>query len=223
LIGLDYLVAGYFHLAAADIQCKLKKAPQIHVSASDTKVRYDHTKNQGQLDKLGTDTVSPYGKEVTTHVGGLMSGEVSVAQNIRILTETFPSLNAGCLYIDSMNVEIHIDPTIYIAKEFPKDGCMYKAVMEHEKKHIKADRMIINKYTTIIIKGLDAALRKAGYSYGPYSTGQLPVRQKAIQEFTQTIVRDYSAKMSAERKKMQQEIDSLEEYERVNNSCRGKK
>ncbi len=217
------MVAGYFHLAAADIECKLKKAPQIHVVASDTNVEYDHTKNQAALDKMGTDTVSPYGKGVTTHVGGLMAGEVSISQNIRILTETFPSLNAGCLYIDSLKVEIHIDPKIFIAREFPKTGCMYSAVMEHEKKHIRADRLIVNKYTTVIIDALDAALKKAGYAYGPYSAGEISAAQKEIQKFTQGIVRAYSAKMNAERKKMQQDIDTLQEYQRVNNMCKGKK
>lgn len=217
------MVAGYFHLAAADIECKLKKAPQIHVVASDTKVEYDHTKSQVALDKMGSDTVSPYGKGVTSHVGGLMAGEVSISQNIRIMTETFPSYNAGCLYIDSMKVEIHIDPKIFIAREFPKTGCMYSAVMEHEKKHIQADRLIVNKYTSIIVKGLDAALKKTGYAYGPYSVRDIPEQQKQIQLYTQSIVHSYSAKMNAERKKMQQDIDSLQEYERVNNLCRGKK
>lgn len=223
MIGLDYLVAGYFHLASGNITCQLKQAPRIDISASDTSVRYDHTKYQTQLDQLGSDTKSPYGKGVQTHVGGLMSGEVSVSQNIRIMQETYPSLNTGCLYIDSVKVNIHIKPTIYIAKEYSQNSCMYKAVMEHEKKHIAVDRKIVNKYTNLIVYGLDKALKKAGYAQGPFSTGRLPAEQKRIQDYTQAIVNAYAQQMTEERKKLQQDVDSLQEYNRVNNLCRGKK
>ena len=222
MIGLDYIVAGYFHLAAADIKCNLKKAPQINVSASDTRVKYDHSQTQEQLDKVGVDTVSPYGKNVQSHVGGLMSGEVSVSQNIRILQESYPSLNTGCLYVDSIKVNIHINPTIYIAKDYPKTGCMYNAIMEHERKHIQVDRMIVNKYTNIVVRGLDAALKKIGYTHGPFSQGRLQFEQEKIQQYTQDIVRQYSDQMSAERQKLQQQVDTLQEYERVQAKCRGR-
>ncbi len=146
-------------LASGTVECRLKKAPQIHVAASDTTVRYDHTKTQKELDKMGTDTVSPYGANAQTHVGGLMAGEVSISQNIRIMQESWPHLNAGCLYVDSLKVDIHIKPVIYIARDYPKGGCMYQAIMQHEKKHIEVDRMIVNKYTKIIINVLVKALK----------------------------------------------------------------
>ncbi len=223
MIGLDYLVAGYFHLAAADIKCQLKKAPEIHVAASDTKVKYDHTQTQAQLDNFGVDTVSPYGKNVQTHVGGLMSGEVSVSSNVRIMQETYPRMDAGCLYVDSVKVNVHINPTIYIAREYQKTGCLYKEIMIHEKKHIQVDRMIVNKYTNLIVKGLDAALKKIGYAHGPYRAGQLSSEQAKIQTYAQQVIRQYADQMSKERQKLQQDVDSLQEYERVQAQCRGKK
>lgn len=216
-------MAGYFHLASGSIECHLKKAPQIHVAASDTSVLYDHSKTQRQLDTLETDTVSPYGASVQTHVGGLMAGEVSISQNIRILQESWPNLNAGCLYVDSIKVDIHIKPVIYIASEYPKNGCMYKAIMQHEKKHIDVDRRIVNKYTNIIIAGLDRAFKKLGYMQGPFRTAELKQKQEMMQQYSQDIVRHYSSEMSAERRKLQQEVDNLKEYERVQSLCRGKR
>lgn len=223
MLGLDYVMAGYFHLAQADIKCQAKKTPEISVVASDTQVTYDHTKTQEELDNFEIDTVSPYAKSVRTHVGGLMSGEVSVAQNLRIMQETFPSLNAGCLYLDKLTVKIHINPTIYIARNYPKNGCMYAAVMEHEKKHIKVDRMIVNKYTRIIIQGLDTAFKKIGYTQGPFTTGELGPAQEQTQKFIQSLLKQYSDQMSDERQVLQQKVDSLQEYERVQALCRGKK
>ncbi len=223
MIGLDYFVASHLMLASGTIECRLKKAPQIHVAASDTTIRYDHTKTQKELDRLGTDTVSPYGANVQTHVGGLMAGEVSISQNIRIMQESWPNLNAGCLYVDSLKVDIHIKPIIYIARDYPKQGCMYKAIMEHEKKHIQVDRMIVNKYTNIIINGLDKALKKLGYAQGPFRIAELTQKQEMMQQYSQDIVRQYSNQMSEERKKLQQDVDSLKEYERVQAQCRGKR
>lgn len=223
MIGLDYLVAGYFHLAAADIKCQVKKTPEITVTASDTKVTYDHTKSQNELDNFDIDTVSPYAKNVQSHVGGLMSGEVTVSQNMRLMQETFPSLNAGCLYLDKLTVKIHINPTIYIARNYPKTGCMYKEILIHEQKHIKVDRMIVNKYTNLIIKGLDAAFKKIGYAQGPFTTAELQVAQEGTQKLIQGMLKQYSDQMSEERQVLQQKVDSLAEYERVQAQCRGKK
>lgn len=223
MIGLDYLLAGYVHLAAGNIQCNLKKTPQIHVAASDTSVVYDHSKTQAQLDRFENDTVSPYGTNVQTHVGGLMAGEVSVSQNIRIMQESYQHLNAGCLYIDNLSIKIHIKPVIYIAKDYPKSSCMYKEIMVHEKKHIAVDRQIVNKYTNLIVKGVNDAMKKIGYAHGPFPLGRLQQEQKNIQDYAQSVLKQYSDQMSAERRKSQQDVDSLHEYERVQAACRGKK
>jgi len=222
LIGLDYLLASYVQLASGQIECRLKKSPQIHVAATDTSVKYDHTKSQAELDNFENDTISPYGANVQTHVGGLMSGEVKVSQSIKLYQETWPNLNAGCIFLDSVAVKIHITPTIYIARDYPKSGCMYKAIMEHEKKHIKVDRMIVNKYSSLIIKGLDASLKKIGYTHGPFKIGEIPKHQEAIQKYAADVLKVYADKMSAERRILQQKVDSLEEYERVQAQCRGK-
>lgn len=223
MIGLDYLLAGYVQLAAGQIECKLKKAPQINVVASDTTVRYDHTKTQAQLDNFENDTVSPYGANVQTHVGGLMAGEVKVSQSIKLYQETWPNLNAGCVYVDSVAVKIHITPVIYIARDYPKTGCMYKAIMQHEKKHINVDRTIVNKYSSLIVKGLDASLKKIGYVHGPFKTGEIPAQQEAIQKYAQDVLKVYADQMSEERKVLQQRVDSLQEYERVQAQCKGQK
>lgn len=212
-------MAGYLHLASADVKCQLRQSPRIDISASDSTVRYDLTKSQKQLDQLENDTVSPYGANIQTHVGGLMSGEVSISQNIRIMQESYPTLNLGCLYVDSIKVNLHIKPVIYIAREFPKGSCMHNAVMEHEKKHIAVDRKIVNKYTQMIVRGLDAAFKKVGYAQGPFSSGELKKKQKAMQDFTHKIVQEYGRQMTDERKRLQQSVDSLEEYERVNRQC----
>lgn len=222
VLGLDYILASYVELASGSVKCHLKKAPQITITATDTTVKYDHTKTQAQLDNFQVDTINPYGEEVQSHVGGLMSGEVSISENMRFATESYPMINAGCLYIDRVNVELHINPTIFIARDYPKGGCMYNAVMEHEKKHIAVDREIVNKYSTLIINSLNTSLKQVGYAQGPFSLQQMPSVQEKMKQTVHGVIKLYSAKMSEERRARQQKVDSIQEYDRVSNMCRPK-
>lgn len=221
MIGLDYIMAGYIQLAAADISCKPRKTPLVTVQATDTNVRYDHSKSRGELEKFNSDTVSPYGKEVRTHVGGLMSGEVSISQSINFMQEIFPRFNSGCLYINNIKVRINIRPVIYISSEHSKTGCMYRAIMEHERKHVAVDQKIVGKYTRLIRERLVAEIRAMPAAYGPHMSGHMEAAQDRVQLHLQKIIRDYSSQMSRERLKLQQDVDTLEEYERVQAKCRG--
>lgn len=223
MIGLDYVMAGYLHLAAGQITCELKKTPEITVVATDTTLKVDHSKSQAELNNFEIDTVSPYGANVQTHVGGLTSGEIRTSSNMRIMTEVYPTMNAACLMIDKIAVTINVKPTVYIAREYPANGCMYRAIMDHEKKHVQADRTIINKYTNIIIGALDAHFKKKGYKAGPVSKQSAEAVQKQLSDESNKIVESFAAQMSAERRQLQQKVDSLEEYNRVNALCKGRK
>lgn len=215
-------MAGYLQLAAADVSCQLKKTPQINVAATDTTLKIDHSKSKAELDSFQIDTISPYSKDVQSHVGGLMSGEVKTTSNLSLMSETFPTINATCLMIDKVNVKIHIEPVIYVAREYKSNGCMYRAIMEHEKKHVQVDRLIVNKYTGIIVNALNTHFRQIGFKAGPFPTQKLEVEQQKIIDDSNKIVKDISDKMSMERKKLQQQVDSLAEYNRVNNLCQGR-
>lgn len=215
-------MAGYVELVSGQIACNLKTAPKINVAASDTSVIYDHSKSQRELDNFENDTVSPYAANVQTHVGGLMAGEVRVSQSMRLMQETWPNLNRGCVFIDEVNVNLHIKPTVYIAREYAKGSCMYNAIMEHERKHVHVDRLIINKYSNLIVNGMNEALKKIGYAHGPFTIDDIPRQQEAVQKYAQDVLQVYGDRMSEERRIMQQGVDTLQEYERVQAQCRGR-
>lgn len=220
MIGLDYVLAGYLHLAGGAVKCEPKRTPTVAVTASDIKIHYDHTKSQKQLDGFDIDTISPYDAKIQSHVGGLMSGEVRISQSLQFMQETYPAINSGCLFINYLDVKIVLSPTIYISKEYAKGSCMYNAVMEHERKHVELDRQIINKYTGLLIGDLKTYLQRTGYKYGPMSIRKIPEAQKAINETLGGFIRQYSKTLNDERKRRQQDIDTREEYDRVNNLCR---
>lgn len=220
MFGLELAMTGLLHLAAAEVQCAPRKAPEITVVPSNSKIRYNFTKSQTDLDGFDIDTLSPYGPNKETHVGGLMEGEISVEHRIRFMQETYQSLDQGCLHIDTIDVKIHIDPIIYIASEHKEGSCKHDAILDHEKKHVRVDRITVNKYAKKIGKALQAELRSSGASYGPFSGASLPEEQSRIQEIVGDIIKLETNRMNQERRKKQQEVDSLEEYERIDRMCR---
>lgn len=224
MIGLEQIFAAQTLLAGYTVKCEMKTAPQINVTASGLETVIDDTKSITELDtfKPMIATPSPYGKGVQTHVEGLMHGEINVTGGYMFNTETYAALNKVCLYVAHVDVKISVDPTIYIAREYPKGSCQYNAVLEHEKKHVRTDREIINKYTNIIVKAVNNTLKKIGYGHGPYDVAQLPALQKQISGIIESVIGQFSANMNKERQLLQSKVDSLEEYNRVDALCADK-
>lgn len=220
MIGLDYLVAGYFHLAS-DVQCKTRKPPQITVSASDASIHYDHSKTQNELSTFDNDTISPYPAGSNTHIEGLMNGEIGTSYTMKFYQVHYPTLNAGCTYLDSVNVNIKVKPTIYIASDYREGSCMYRAIMEHEKKHIAVDRLIITKFDQMVTRALNDDLAGADASSKLYNLRDLPASQKIIEDHVGGLISSLSAKMTQERREKQQQVDTLQEYRRVQRQCEG--
>lgn len=219
MIGLELAVAGWLHLASNEVKCIHQTAPKITVLPSKSTVTYDFSKSQAQLDGFDVDTVSPYGPGLETHIGGLMSGEVMVQHRVEFMQERYQHVDAGCLYIDKIDVNIHINPTIYVASDYPRGSCKHNAIIEHEKKHIQIDRVIVNKYAERIGRALEKILNNSGSSYGPYRMSDLPAAQKQVQSSIDTAVRRENDLMNEERKAKQQQIDTVDEYNRVEAVC----
>lgn len=220
LLGLEGVAAGLLYLNAAAIECKRQPVPPVRIIPSKSAIQYDNTKGQDELDRMEIDTVNPYGKNKDTHVGGLMSGEIRIEHQIGFVQERYEQLGQACLHYDSVTVNIIINPTIYIARENRPGTCRYHAIMEHEKKHVEADRIVVNKYAKRIGDSLAFALNKYGVTFGPFGVDRIAPVQSKLQTYIDGIVKTEVDAMNTERMRLQQSIDSLEEYERVRKLCR---
>lgn len=219
MIGLELMMGGLLHLAAAGVSCQPHPIPQVVVSPSRSAVQYDNTKSKKELETFQIDTVNPYDRHQETHVGGLMSGEIKVEHAVGFVQEKYESVQQGCLHYDSITVKITINPTIYIASENRPGSCRYASILEHEKKHVEVDRLVVNKYAKRINKALSYALNKYGATFGPMKMSAMTGTQTRLQNYIDGIVRKEVDAMNAERKKLQQAVDTLEEYERVRKQC----
>lgn len=220
MIGLDYVMVGYLQMAGFSPKCELKKAPEITVAGTGATVNVDESRNISQLDMFKPNIgKSVYGDNVESHIEGLTKGSIKLSGQYEFATETYPAVNQACLYVSKVRIEINLEPTVYIAREYAKGTCHYNAVMGHEKKHIDADRFVVNKYTKILVKAVNNTLKHIGYAQGPFSAAQLPAVQKKIDTIVSSVISQYSENMINERNRLQSKIDTIQEYARVDKMC----
>lgn len=200
------------------VWCKTDQAPTIKVGAETKPIRYDFSKSEKDLNHFKVDTVSPYAKNVITDVGGLMQGGIELSQSIRLNTMTNYGTRETCVIYDSVTVTLKIDPTIFIAREFPRGSCKHNAIMAHEHRHIAIDQEIVNKYARLIADALKADINRAPLA-GPVPMVEVARVQKEMQMRQQGVVKTLAAQMDHERSKRQQALDNIQEYEQVNKLC----
>lgn len=223
MFGLELMASGLLHLAATDvksqIKCEAKIVPKINVVPTKSNVQYDFTKTKNDLSRFDIDTISPYEASHKTHVGGLMSGKIQLKQQTEFMQEAYDHVGYGCVYIKVIDVKIHIDPTIYVAKEHKQGSCNHNEILKHEKKHLREDQLVVNKYSGIIGENIKKSLISEGYSFGPYKISELAKVQKRLQRKIAKLVTERHDEMNLERQERQQAIDSIEEYDEIAARC----
>lgn len=204
---------------AQSVECKAKTVPYINVIPKTENVKYNFTQTKAQLNSVDVDTISPYGPQHKTTVSGLMSGSIQVRTQVEFIHEKYAQADLGCVYLKNINVEVKIDPTIFIAREYQRGSCYHNAVLGHERKHVREDQLIVNKYVGRIGRALQDLIKGKNEGFGPYRLNRLSDVQKNIQGAVNQVVTRYNDDMNKERRRRQQAIDSLEEYESIGARC----
>lgn len=199
--------------------CAPGKTPIINVHTSTDQVVYNFTLSKKQLDNFAVNTVNPYAAHIITDVGGLMKGGINAQQKMTFGTLTNPVTNEVCYWHDSMDIYLHIKPTVYIANDFPQGTCMHNAILEHENQHVSIDREIVNKYAAIIGDAIRNDIT-AYHTFGPVPISQQATLEAQIKLRMHKLLGHYTKQMSDERRQRQQAHDNINEYERVNNLCK---
>ena len=197
--------------------CPISKAPIINVRPQTKAIEYDKTKTSAQLNQLKSNTISPYGLNVDQTTGGLRHDRPTIKMNATFNITQNPQTGSTCMSYNTINVDIQLQPKIYIAKEFNRGRCG-REVLEHEKKHVHVDRVVMNKYTKKMGIAIQNAVNNAGV-IGPFQSGRTEEFQKRMFDNVKSALTSIELSMQNEMNIEQQKIDSLEEYERVGKHC----
>lgn len=221
MVAIDPLVATTLLILASSgaPACPVAPASKLNIVPSAKEVKYDTKQSLKKLQEYSMDTVDPYGFHGTTITQAFMSGRILPSYNIKIKNVYSPKYDAYCLWYEDITVKLEIDPTIVIAKELNENMCMRKSLIEHELKHVKADRIVVNKYAKSIGKKLYDELNSRGYSAGPIPAAYAKETAEKMQKIVGQILEFEFRKLELERMEMQRSIDSLGEYNRVNELC----
>lgn len=217
MFGVDPLTISSLLVLASAGGCPAHEPTKINVIPRAADVKYDYSQSLKDIQKHSTDTVDPYGFHGQTVTQGFMKGQIGLTQKIRFGMMT--QKNYGCVWYDTITVELDITPEIVIANEIYRDHCMRKAVIEHELKHVRVDREVVNKYANTMGQKLLAALKSRGFVAGPFYVDRMDEIQMKMRTVVRQVLELEYKKLGIEREERQRQVDTIEEYESVDDKC----
>ena len=220
MIGIDPVtLATMTILAGYTPQCPVHEPTKINIKPVSEKIKYDKNQSLKDIQSYDTDTIDPYSFHGQSITQAFMKGSVGIGYQVKFAGSSSPKTGVSCMWYKEINVEIKVDPTIVIAKEIYHDPCMRKAVIGHEHKHVQVDRVIVNKYAKSIGRKLMSGLESRGFTAGPFDGARAgEIKEKMLRVVSQIIDLE-DQKMDLERREKQLEVDTLEEYESVDDKC----
>lgn len=182
----------------------------------------NHTLGFKELDALRTTRtglINPKSEGTINSVSGLTDMPVVVSPeiNFQLLTS-----DTGIVCMQVMGVDLKIqtrDSMVYIAQEIPQDSCSYRAVFEHELKHVALTRSALQDAAPVLKTQFQDFLRPFGVT--KTTVAQMETTKDSYNQAINNYVSALSIRLNTLLRKQQQEIDTPEEYKRVNDACDG--
>ncbi len=202
------------------MKCAVNVAPVISVIPQSQPVRYDFTMTAAQLTAMQSDTVSPYAPGTETITQGLRSDRPVIEASIGAQSVTYNDRGIFCMTYGKIDISIKLAPVIYVASDRPAGMCR-NAILDHEKKHVRVDREMMNKYAQKIGQTVQNAVNEVGV-VGPMNLNRQYEAKDFMTKHIQSAIQSMELPLYNEMRARQAEVDSLEEYQRVGWFCKGK-
>jgi hypothetical protein len=122
-----------------------------------------------------------------------------------------------CFSYSNIEIDIDLQPVIFIASEWPEGACR-NAILEHEQKHIRVDREVMNEFAQKIGASVQQAVDAIG-AVGPVNAAQADQTREFMKQHIQSAVQSLELPLYTEMRRRQADVDSLEEYQRVGGIC----
>lgn len=191
-------------------------APMVNVVPSTQDVRYDFSKGLRDLGAMRgrSGDVKASADQAT---GGLRYDKPELKMQVSWHVRIDNRDKVVCLFYDRVDISIALQPVIYVAREFKAPACR-AAVLEHEEKHVKIDRLVMNKYAHRMGVAVQAVVNKAGVR-GPYPVARRKEIEAQMMQAVEQVVKGEEQKLFAEMDRLQAEVDTPSEYKRISRIC----
>jgi len=185
---------------------------------------FDHSLRTDELRALknGGGTIKPMARRsdgMVTTVSGLTSISAQTATSAQTQYLVY-SDGTVCAQVVEVDLTLQTDEmTVYIASEIPRGTCTYKAVVEHELKHVEIARNYLNHVLPVAEAHIREFLRRVGVVRTTADRKEETTRQinKAIEAYMAPLNENIITAL----KNMEDELDTREEYSRLQELCPG--
>ncbi|GIL39433.1 hypothetical protein [Roseiterribacter gracilis] len=148
------------------------------------------------------------------HPVGLTHGDTHLDSTYTFLA--VPTKNGQvCLWPKRIQVRVETASIVSVSKDVGRNTCEWHAVLEHEMRHVEADRMTAWRATFQIRD----KMREAAIGYGPFNRADMADAKLKLIATLEASLKVASDQMYAARDKAQDAVDSEEEYARVASRC----
>lgn len=201
------------------VECGPGATPVINIMTSVSEPRFDYTISQKKMEKFTGNADIPSSAIYDLTVNAMSTGKMDVRNNIKYTTQAKEGRQI-CIQVAQIDVDIHIDPVIYIATELRDDACEYKEYLLHELKHVEEDKKLIEDYKVIIKRNMAFAFpTPRDYMVGPVPASLAKDARQKLEENIEGALEATIASMIRERVPRQRAIDSAGEYLRLAVAC----
>lgn len=126
--------------------------------------------------------------------------------------------NGTCGALAALEVGFGFEPhTIYIPAEFAPQSCAYNAIYAHEAKHVAVDKAVLAEYLPV----LQQRIEQAATAIPPVQGRDAATVQAELKAQIEQIMEKEMRAFSGARERAQAQVDSVEEYAMVSQSCGG--
>lgn len=217
------LMASGLWLAAGSVPgCPVPPIPNVSVYAVTAATKIDDSLPMNVLEtfELDTDTAKSATNMTHAKTGGVMRGTIGIEYSIEMDWQPAETGGLSCLHFSEVNIILTLEPTIFIARDFARGGCVYNAVRDHEMEHVAIDRTAIEAYAAQIDRAFDFVFEVDGNRQSPpIADNEVTVMrsrmQQAVINQTEQILRD----MYADRMARQNALDSPQTYAELMRQC----
>jgi hypothetical protein len=196
--------------AAAQCQGSPEISYDIDLDIDIPKARLHHDRGIAELGRMAFH--GPRGKILGMANTGLDFGW-------RVGFEWRPEGEAFCFWVRRTELTIHHpSPDIYVAREYRRGTCSYRAVLAHEQQHIRASRELINRYIPRLRWVLTSLRIPTGQR--PVLVGSPEEAKSEVRALMKDLAEPLFHEMAKALRAAQAKIDSPASYQRLFRRCK---
>lgn len=219
MLGFELIALPAAFMYVNSLACAPKVDPDVDIIINSKPVHHDNSKTITELSQLFTSGQTVFDSQ-HAKVAGLHRS--NIPRHYQLNFKITSDRKQSCIHLTDVTVTIDHSATIYIAKEYLDDRCLYNTVLKHELQHEKIDQQTLRRYKHNFYRAA-RAFAKENSSFGPFPADQLDAKKQELVDLLGQQLEPIEKEWWHELRRRQAKIDTPQEYKRLSDKCHNKK